>query len=306
MRAARVLATALFGCLLLSTAHGAQLMTRTLKDRPAVVLTAFGTSTKAQVTYDALEVEVRKSFPDNELRWAFTSEVIRERVNARWAKEGKPDRLQSLQQALADLEAQGYTRVAVQPLHIFPGEEYEEVLGIVRQFPGLAIETGETLLQRWEVLRGIVSVLAKDFLPPEEGCNVVVAHGTPMTHVGSNITYLGLERYLTRRFPNAFLGAVEGVITREDTLDAVRAYPVKRVRFIPLMYVAGDHILNDILGEEKNPEEPSWRSEVEAAGFAVDVPTIDHDGKTLYRGLGFLPEVNEVFLREIGRCLERL
>ena len=180
-------------------ALSAQVMTRTLKSKPAIVIAAFGTSTRAQVTYDVFEKQLKEAFPEYQIRWAYTSEVIRQIVNKRWKAKGIDKTLLSLQQVLANLEAEGYTKVAVQPLHIFPGAEYEEVLAITDDFPGLSIETGETLLQRWEHVRAVVDVLSRDFLPDNEGANVLVAHGTPSTHVGSNITLLGLDRYLSRR-----------------------------------------------------------------------------------------------------------
>ncbi|NOY46276.1 MAG: cobalamin biosynthesis protein CbiK [Deltaproteobacteria bacterium] len=287
-------------------AGAAQLLTRTLKDKPAIVIAAFGTSTRAQITFDAFEKQLREEVPGYEIRWAFTSEIIRERVNKRWAKQGIQKRLKSLQQTLGDLEAEGYTKVVVQPLHIFPGEEYEEVMNIVEHFPGLRIETGEALLQRWESLFEVVAVISQDFLPPEEGCNVLAAHGTPTSNFGSNITYLGLERHLSKKYPNAFLGAVDGIITREDALGAAKACPKKRVRFIPFMYVAGDHIMNDIMGEEEDPNEPSWNTELKREGFKTDVTTVEYEGETYYKGLGFFPEVNEIFIKEIKRALKRL
>lgn len=286
-------------------AQAAQLMTRTLKNRPAIVVAAFGTSTRAQVTYDVFQKQLEEVFPDHEIRWAFTSEVIRERVNRRWAEQGKPDRLSSLQQALGDLEAAGYTKVVVQPLHIFPGEEYAEVLGIVEHFPGLRIATGETLLERWETLYEVVHLISADFLGPEEGCNVLVAHGTPTTQLGSNITYLGLERHLQKKYPNTFLGAVDGIITRDDALGPAAACAPKRVRFVPFMYVAGDHIMNDIMGEE-DAQEPSWNIELKRAGITTEATTVQHEGETYYKGLGFFPGVNEVYIREIERALDRL
>ena len=296
---------AAFACLA-STAPAAQLMTHTLKDKPAIVVAAFGTSTKAQATYDAFDKQLKAALPGYDVRWAFTSEVIRERVNARRAKEGNSKRLLSLQQALADLEADGYTKVAVQPLQIFPGEEYEEVLRLATGFPGLRVEFGETLLQRWEGVHEVVKLLSRDFLPPPEGCNVIVAHGSPQTGVGSNSTYLGLDRYLSRRFPNAFLGCVEGVVTREDALEPAKACAGKRVRFIPLMFVGGDHIMNDIMGGEGGGDEESWKQEMTKAGKVVDIPTLEVGGQTQYRGLGFIPEVNEIFIREVDRALKRL
>jgi sirohydrochlorin cobaltochelatase len=288
-----------------SRLHAAQLTTRSLQGKPAVLLAAFGTSTRAQVTYDAFENQLRHAIPGLEIRWAFTSEVIRERVNERAAKAGSGKRLLSLPQALADLEADGYTRVAVQPLHITPGEEYEELLRTVERFPGLRIEVGETLLHRWKGVSAVLQALSSDFLREEEGCNVVVAHGSPTTSAASNVTLLGLERYLQRRHPNAFLGTIDGIVTRADALSAAKAYPGSRVRFIPLMFVGGDHVMNDVMGERRK-EEPSWRAELEAAGKSADILIVELSGERYYKGLGFYPEVNELFIREIGRALARL
>lgn len=292
-------------CTLVAQVEAAQMLTQTHKENPAVVLVAFGTSTRAQATYGFLEKQVREAFPSHEVRWAFTSEVIRERVNARWAREGRADRLRSLSQVLADLEAEGYRAAAVQPLFVAPGEEYEDVRGELRRFPGLRIEAGETLLHRWSSVEEVLKVLARDFLQPGEGCNVLVAHGSPTTGAASNATFLGLDRHLARLAPNAFLGCVEGVIPAEDALERAKACPGKRVRFVPLMLVGGDHVMNDVMGGQ-GKEGESWRAELARAGKEVDIPTVEYGGEKYHKGLGFLPEVNAIFVREIRRALGRL
>lgn len=292
--------------LLPTGASAAQVMTRTLKDKPAILIAAFGTSTKAQATYDEFEKQLKATLPDYEIRWAFTSEVIRERVNAKRAKVGNPDKLLSVQQALADIEAQGYTKVVVEPLQIFPGEEYEETLRQAKNFPGLKVEFGETLLHRWEYVHEVIKILSKDFLPPGEGSNVLVAHGSPQTAVGSNSTYLGIDRYLSKKYPNVFIGCVEGILTREEALNAAKAYPAQKVRFVPFMFVGGDHVMNDIMGDDNDSGEPSWKGELSQAGKSVDIPTVTLNGEILYRGLGLIPEINKIYIREIERALNRL
>jgi sirohydrochlorin cobaltochelatase len=146
-----------------------------------------------------------------------------------------------------------------------------------------------------------MKILSKDFLPAAEGCNVIVAHGSPRTAVGSNSTYLGLDRYLSRHFRNVFLGCVEGILTREDGLEPAKAFPGQRVRFLPLMFVGGDHVMGDIMGDGD-----SWRREIEKTGKTVDIPEIQVAGETQYRGLGLIPDVNAIFIREIRRALGRL
>ena len=270
-----------------------------LKEKPAVVLAAFGTSTKAQVTFDFFEKQVREALPGYEIRWAFTSDIIRTKMNKIYRQKGLHKRLLSLQEVLASLEAEGYRRVVVQPLHIFPGIEYKEVLEICAHFPGLRILVGEPLFLRWENVNEVLKVLSQEFLLPSEGINVLSAHGTDVTSDGANITYLGLDWILRNRYPNVVLATVEGIPDAESVLAQVKKYPAPKVRFVPLMFVAGDHVMNDIFGEED-----SWRAEVEKAGKKADCVTATLEGKTYYKGLGLYPEINELFIKSIERMLK--
>ncbi|NOY44865.1 MAG: cobalamin biosynthesis protein CbiK [Deltaproteobacteria bacterium] len=267
---------------------------------PAVLIVAFGTSTRASLTFSFLDRELCRRLPAHEIRWAYASDRIRKQLNA----AGSPEtRLRSVPEALAELQADGFTRVVVQPLYVVPGEMYDRLLATVAGFPGLRTEVGGTLLHRWDSVHRLIGALAQDFLPPEEGCNVLVAHGTPSTASGANAVYLGLERTLARRHPNTYLGMVEGLVPPDDTLTAALTHAGDRVRFIPLMVVAGDHVMNDVMGENG---EKSWRSELEAAGKRVEVPTVRLGDAELYRGLGFVPEAVAVFVDEIRRAMARL
>jgi len=286
----------------LASAGVFKMKTPPLKEKPAIVIAAFGTSTKAQVTFDFFEKQLRKELPGYDIRWAFTSDIIRTKMNKIYARKHLHKRLLSLQEVLAKLEAEGYRKVVVQPLHIFPGLEYKEVLEICQSFPGLRIVVGEPLFFRWENIHEVLEVLSKEFLSPKKGINVLAAHGTEVSCDTANITYLGLDWLLERHYSNVVLASVEGVPDAESALERAKKYPKKRVRFIPLMYVAGDHVMNDIMGED--PEEPSWRQEVEKAGKRVDCVTTVIEGQTYYKGLGLYPEINEIFIRSIKRMLK--
>ena len=108
----------------------------------------FGTTTKARVTYDIFEQQLRKKLPEQyrsyAIKWAFTSEIVRERANQAFAEQGQSKRFLSLPQVLANLENEGYRKVVIQPLHIFPGQEYMDVQKIIAAFEqiGLRIESG--------------------------------------------------------------------------------------------------------------------------------------------------------------------
>jgi len=170
----------------------------------------------------------------------------------------------------------------------------------------LRIEVGEPLLQYWWDMDTVVEVLKADLLPSGEGCNVLASHGTGETAVGSNSTYLGLDRRLSLKFDNTFLGSVEGLTSREEALSRAKKCSAKRVRFIPFMYVAGDHIMNDIMGAEPDKDgELSWSLEMKKEGFSTEVTTVKYKGREYYKGLGFYPEINRIFIKGIIRQLEK-
>ncbi len=310
-RPGTVLAVLLFVVCAWITAAGA--MTRTIKKDPAIVVVAFGTTTRAQGTYDFFEEQLRQELPARyrgyKVVWAFTSEIVRERANKKFAEAGIPKRYRSLAQVLADLEDEGYRKIALQSLHIFPGQEYEDMERVIRAFRtlGLRIEYGGALLHEWPWVFEAVDVLSGEFLAPDEGCNVLVAHGTPETFPGSNATYLGLDRYLSRKYPNVFIGGVDGVLTREQALAQAKRYPVKRVRLVPFMYVAGDHIMNDIMGEEPDDEgTPSWAMELRQAGLEVDSVEVTYGGERYFKGLGFYRRINSMLIGQLLESLKRL
>ncbi|RMG66491.1 MAG: hypothetical protein D6710_12460 [Nitrospirae bacterium] len=267
------------------------------------------------VTFEYFEEQLKKSLPeryrDLRIEWAFTSEIVRERANEKFRKAGINRRFRSLAQVVSDLEDEGYRKIFIQPLHIFPGIEYrhlkEMVEGLEKTFREfhLTLRVGYPLLAHWEWVEEAIEALEPDLLKENEGCNVLSAHGTWDTSDGANITYLGLERLLKERYSNVSLGAIEGIPTRKMALDEAKRCGKKRVRFIPFMFVAGDHIMNDIMGKEPSEDgELSWALELKREGFQVEALKINYKGVELYKSLGLNERVNELFIRNILKGLK--
>src|SRR3990172_5285659 len=179
-------------CVLLLSVQLAHTMTRTLKKEPAIVIAAFGTTTEAEATYDFFEEQLKKELPHEyknlKITWAFTSEIVRERANKKFKEAGIETRYLSLMQVLSNLYNEGYRKVALQPLHVFPGQEYEEVKKVVKAFShlNLRISLGGTLFHDWPEVFEVIDSMEPDFLPPDQGCTVLITHGTPLTFPGSN------------------------------------------------------------------------------------------------------------------------
>jgi sirohydrochlorin cobaltochelatase len=257
--------------------------------KPAIVLTAFGTSTAAFDTYQHFEQQVKKRFPGYEIRWAFTSHKVRGKV----AQE-KGQKLNDLPTTLRDLKAAGYTRVAVQSLHIVPGEEWEKkIVAESKKVPGLEVALGKPLLSSKEDQERTLKALARTF--PKDLKNtavVLVAHGSPITQ--GEEAYLAFDKLLRSQYPNIFLGTVSGKPTRQEALAAVQKSGANSVVLMPFMFVAGEHVAKDMLGDD--PE--SWKSEL------LRQKAYRLEGVT--NGLGYQEGIVNIFLDHLAQALKTL
>jgi sirohydrochlorin cobaltochelatase len=167
---------------------------------PAIVLAAFGTTTAAFDTYSHFEEKVKERFPGYEIRWAFTSHKVRDKV----AKE-KGQKLNDLATTLRELTAAGYTRLVIQSLHIVPGEEWDKkVVQVSREIPGLKVALGKPLLSSPKDQERVLQTLAQTFPKDLEHTAVVLmAHGSPSPE--GTATYLAFSRWLRARYPHPAL-----------------------------------------------------------------------------------------------------
>ncbi len=257
--------------------------------KPVIVLTAFGTSTAAFDTYQHFEEQVKQRFPGHEIRWAFTSRKVRGKV----AQE-KGQRLNDLPTTLQELKAAGHTRVAVQSLHIVPGEEWEKkIVAETGKVPGLQVALGKPLLSGKEdqerTLQAVAKSLPKDL---KNTAVVLVAHGSPIPQ--GEGAYLAFEKLLRSRYRNVFLGTVSGKPTRQEAMEAVKKSGVSSVVLIPFMFVAGEHVAKDMLGDD--PE--SWKSEL------MKQKAYHLEGIT--RGLGYQEGIVRIYLDHLAAALKTL
>ncbi|MDO9532983.1 MAG: sirohydrochlorin cobaltochelatase [Deltaproteobacteria bacterium] len=259
--------------------------------KPAIVLAAFGTTTAAFDTYSHFETKVKERFPGYEIRWAFTSHKVRHKV----AKE-KGQKLNDLATTLRELKAAGYTRLAIQSLHIVPGEEWDKkVVQVSREIPGLKVALGKPLLSSPKDQERVLNILAQTF-PKDLTATAVVlmAHGSP-THEGT-ATYLAFSRLLRARYPhqNVFLGTVEGTPAKEEAFEAVKKANPAAVVLMPFMFVAGEHVAKDMLGDE--PE--SWKSELlKQKAYRIEGIT---------KGLGYQDGIIAIYLDHLAQALKNL
>lgn len=263
-----------------------------LKNKPAIIIAAFGTSSRAIAPLELFQTAVEKQFPEYEVFWAYTSEIICRKLT-----------LPTVKEMLARVEAAGFRKVVVQPLHIFPGTEYQQLAETCEYFPGLRVVLSETLFHRWDFVKASLEVIEKDFLSADQGLNILALHGTPLTADPVNIVYLGLEKLLTDRYPNVRAASIEGIPDHEAVLTKIErdrlADKYKAARIIPVMYFAGMHAEKDLMAAKS-----SWRTRLEKMGFTVDCPMIEQEGKNFYKGLAYYPELVSFFMDRLQRSLK--
>jgi len=263
-----------------------------LQENPAIIIAAFGSTNKAKYALELFTQVLEEKYPKEKVYWAYTSEIIRKRLV-----------LPSLQQTMAQVEADGYRKAVVQPLHIFPGTEYQQLAETCHFFPGLRVLIGETLLHRWEFVTEILDVMEPEFLAPEEGYNLLAIHGTPLAADPANIIYLGFERMLMDKYPNVSAAAVEGVPYHKAVFARINRAGISanhnKIKIIPMMYFAGLHAEKDLMSDEE-----SWKKDLQELGFDVECPTVVFDNQEYFKGMAHYPEVNDAFLDRLHRALE--
>jgi sirohydrochlorin cobaltochelatase len=212
--------------------------------KPAILLAAYGsTLPAAQDSVESLRRRVKNLWPALECRVACTSRQILDR------NDGPGEGWLSVEQALNQLARDGYSRVAVQSLHVIPGSEYQEVLRAARNRRKAGalerISVGKPLLFSRADVESVAEALARSLPPLENGRGVVaVAHGS--SHPGR----ARLDELLARLEQ---LGARVFTATLEsenwDSLPArVAARGLSKVWLLPLLLGPGRHLQRDILG----------------------------------------------------------
>jgi sirohydrochlorin cobaltochelatase len=248
-------------------------------ERIPVIATAFGTSTLARDTYAFFEKYFQARYPGAELLWAFTSRVLREKASVGHGE------MRSLENVLHEVEQRGFTKALIQSLHILPGFEFQKITEAAR-CSKLKTAIGMPLLTDDADIEKTVAALGDRIPSPEEWVTVLVGHGTQHP-VG--VAYHKINTVLRRRFKrNVFISVVEGEPGWNTVVASIHASGLKKVKFIPLMFVAGDHMVNDVMGDGTAVEEASWKSQLD--GFEIDGTE---------KGLGFNTKILDIYLEHL-------
>lgn len=253
--------------------------------KPVVLVVSFGTSyndSRAQ-TIGAIEKAVANAYPDYEVRRAFTSQIIIDKVEKR---DG--EKIDNVTEAMDKLVSDGVKELIVQPTQIMNGFEYDdavkEVKPYVQKFK--SVKYGKPLLDSEADYGALIEAITAETKSFDDGNTALVFMGHGSEHP-ANAAYAKLNAALkSAGRANYTVGTVEAKPDVADAIAAVKALPVKRVVLSPLMIVAGDHANNDMAGSEDD----SWKTLFEAEGYEVTANL---------HGLGEQPGIQSLFVRHV-------
>ncbi len=268
-----------------------------LADKDAIVVMTFGTTfaENRAKTIDATIEGIKAAHPGVKVVTAYTSHIIIDRVAA---NEGI--KYPTPEEALAQLKAEGYTRVALTTLDIIPGMEYNYKLGVFnsykQDFKKMTIGTPLMYWQGQEEqaddVTEVLEAFATQFPKTKKGEGIVMmAHGTPNI---ANAYYAVIQEKLQELgYDNVFIETVEGWPSMETIIPKLKAKKIKKVTIMPFMMVAGDHANNDMAGSE----EDSHKSILEKEGIKVEA---------YIHGLGENEAVRNVFVERANAAWDAL
>ena len=252
------------------------------KVKPAILVVSFGTSfnDSRHITIGAIESAIREKFPDYDVRRAFTSQIIIDKL-----KERDGVVIDNVEEALDRLVADKVQEIVVQPTHLMNGYEYDDLAKALESYKDKfkKVALGEPLLSSDDDYYKVIAALASVSERYDDGKTALVfmGHGT---EAESNKVYSTLQDKLTAEGKkNYFIGTVEATPTIEDVLKGVKTAGLKKAVLRPLMVVAGDHANND-MADLEDPE--SWASQLTAAGIEVEC---------VLEGLGQIVEIDELY-----------
>lgn len=258
-------------------------------DKKALLVVSFGTSyaDTREKTIVTSEKALAAAFPEYDMKRAFTSQIIIDKLSERDGIE-----VDNVAKAIEKIHQDGYGEVLVQPLHVINGAEFHELITELspysEKFAKFAI--GQPLLSSAEDYVKMVEVISQEMhMLAEHEAIVLMGHGT---HHPANSAYAALDYvFKAEGYKNAYVGTVEGYPMLDTVMEMLEADGIEKVTLAPLMVVAGDHAQNDMAGDEAD----SWKIMLKGKGYEVD---------TMLVGLGEMEGIHQMYIEHAQAAAE--
>lgn len=257
------------------------------KMQKGILVVSFGTShlDTMEKTIEVMEREVAEKFSDCRVYRAFTSGMI-----IRKLKRTENMDIDTVQEAVKRMAADGIEDVIVQPTHIINGIENDRMMEELMDNMSLfrRIRVGKPLLSSVDDYKKSIHAVMSETALSDDEMLVLMGHGTDHH---ANSAYPTLEyTFHALGYNQVLVGTVESFPELKNVMAKLEIAEKKKIALMPFMLVAGDHAKNDMAGDED-----SWKSELEEAGYEVRV---------IMKGLGELEGIRRIFMEHIEETME--
>lgn len=248
--------------------------------KKAIVLVSFGTSDKLQreCSLEGIALAIQEAFPQDVVYLTFSSAMIRSKIQR---EEGIT--ILSPAQQLEELVKEGYKEALIVPLYLTQAGEYSRLLELLKGYEELIqLVCTRPLLSEADSFDQLITAYIKPHCK-EDGYLLLVGHGSKE---GGNEAYEGLHEVLTnQQIPSGVL-TLEKAQTLEQWATQLQNKGYNKVILMPLMVVAGHHLLVDIGGDEPM----SWKKRLLKTGLEVEI---------IPKGMGESPYFRQLLINKI-------
>lgn len=260
-----------------------------MNNKKAILVISFGTSYQQTLnkTIKAIENDISDKFSEYEVRRAFTSGKIIEKL-----KKRDNIHIDNVTEALERLIEDGFDTVVCQPTHVMNGFEYDDMVSDIKKYKNKfkSLKTGLPLITSFDDYSAVAKAIIDEFSYVEENeALILMGHGTEHH---ANAAYACLDyKFKDEGGPNIFVGTVEGYPEIDSVMKRIKYLNPSKVWLAPLMVVAGDHAINDMAGDD----EDSWKPIIEKEGFDVE---------PVLRGLGEYKTIRHIYLSHVDDAIK--
>lgn len=250
----------------------------------AILAVSFGTAYPDALASAIAPIEqaLAAACPGWTLRRAFTGDTIRQRL----LRGGLA--VDSVPQAMECLEAEGVTQIAVQPIYVTQGVEYQRLCSQLEPYrQRIRIAVGAPLLDTDADFETVADALP-EWLPPLEDREALILMGHGSDDSG-NAAYARLEQTLQSRCGRSYAAAMKGDPTLENVVQRLSMRPeIRKLMLAPFLITPGGHARKDLL---------AWELSLKSAGYPV---------RCVAQGLGQCPRIRELFAAHCLAAVETL
>lgn len=257
-------------------------------DKPVILIAAFGSSyPSGQKNLNDFDKALINAFPGYDIRWGFTASFIVNKLRGQGVSTvlDRNVKVQTLQEAIDEIKSEGYKDLLVQSFLLMVGSEYRETLEA--DYSGLNVKFSHPLLYGDNVIPTVAKGFEAHIKDSPQWATIFCAHGNEK-NPEYNEELVQLDNYLRENYNNTSLAVMEGHPEFSRVKEEVLASGAEKVQFISFMLTFGDHMTNDVMGDE----EDSMKSQL---GLEAQVND----------GMASLPLIQDIFISSMKEVLNQ-